>query len=84
MGSGINLRVAHESSDGIVVSVVTFDEHEVLDETFTAVAPCGARLDEIDTLDSALAWLEFGPKSEHDWAEAAQDAAERRAENGRW
>ena len=79
--SGINFRVAHEGKDGIVISVVTHDEGEPLDETVTAVAPCGTRLDEIDSLDSALAWLEFGPQPD-DWAEMAQDAMEERASRG--
>lgn len=84
MSSGIDIRPVHEGTDGIILSVITHDEGEVLDETFTAVARCGSRQDEIGSLADARAWLEFGPAPEFDWAEAAQDACERRAENGRW
>ncbi len=84
VGSGLDIRVVSDDDDGTILSVVTFDEGDVLDETFTAIAPCGATCDEIGSIADARAWLEFGPVPEFNWAEAAQDAMERRAENGRW
>ena len=84
MGSGTSIREVRHTAAGTILSVVTFDENEVLDETFTAIAPDGGTLDEIESVESAAVWLDFVAGRREDWSEAAQDAMERRAENGRW